>query len=198
MTHGFTPLTSNAPEPDGTGTEEKEQGQLAVNGVRDSGMLLPFSYGSTKISAGRGITPKDAGHDVAVIEQRLADKNHLRVGGTVQVRSADGERTTGLAVVGIFQDSAQDPTMWMPPHELPGNTLYVPAGTAQELAAGTTTVSEAVFKIGSSDQAQQLYAEAERLLGKGSFDFRVSDKAYRTPDAGGSHRRGPGTGETIG
>ncbi|MCX5409653.1 ABC transporter permease [Streptomyces sp. NBC_00335] len=184
---GFAPLTPNAPEPRGTEAEEeakakaKANGALAVNGVRDSGMLLPFSYGSTKITAGRGITPEDAGGDVALIEQRLADENDLKVGDTVRVRSADGARTTAVVVVGIFQDPARDPTTWMPPHELPGNTLYVPPGTVQKLAAGSgsATVSEAVFKIGSPDGTRQLHAEAQRLLGNGSFEFRVNDKAYK-------------------
>ncbi|WP_151480479.1 ABC transporter permease [Streptomyces albicerus] len=176
---GFTPLASNAPKPGGTGAEEKEQATLAVNGVRDSGMLLPFSYGSTKITAGRGITPEDADRDVAMIEQRLADKNHLKVGDTMQVRSSDGKRTVPLTVVGIFQDPMQDPTNWTPPHELPGNALYVPVSTAQKVGTGSETVSEAVFKIASPGQAEQLHAEAERLLGKGRFDFRVNDKAYR-------------------
>ncbi|MCF2435920.1 hypothetical protein LV779_21880 [Streptomyces thinghirensis] len=52
-------------------------------------------------------------------------------------------------------------------------------GIAQELGTGTAAVSETVFKIGSPGQAEQLHAEAERLLGKGSLDFRVNDKAYR-------------------
>ncbi|MEU9379650.1 ABC transporter permease [Streptomyces sp. NPDC048279] len=180
---GFAPLTPNAPKPGGTGARKHRRGAekdpLAVNGVRDSGMLLPFSYGSTKITAGRGITPADAGHDVALIEQRLAEKNHVRAGDTVQVRSEDGKRTVPLTVVGIFQDPTQDPTGWTPPHELPGNTLYVPVGTAQQLGTAAATVSEAVFRIGSPDRAEQLHAEAERLLGKGSFDFPVNDKAYR-------------------
>lgn len=174
---GFTPLTSDAPKLGGAEAEE-EQGPLAVNGVRDSGMLLPFSYGSTKITTGRGIAPEDADGDVAVIEQRLADENHLKVGDTVHVRSADG-RTVPLTVVGIFHDLTQDPSEWTPPHELPGNTLYVPMGTAQKLGTGTVTVSEAVYRIGSPDQAEQLHAEAERLLGTGSFDFRVNGKAYQ-------------------
>ncbi|MFD5148754.1 ABC transporter permease [Streptomyces sp. NPDC058401] len=176
---GFTPLRPEVPEPVGTAPGEKPKGALAVNGVRDSGMLLPFSYGSTKITAGRGITPADAGGDVAVIEQRLADENHLKVGDTVRVRSADGARTTTVSVVGVFQDPARDPTMWTPPHELPGNTLYVPAATAQKLTEGAATVSEAVFKTGSPDGARQLHAEAERLLGRGTFEFRVNDKAYK-------------------
>ncbi|MBT3150098.1 FtsX-like permease family protein [Streptomyces sp. CHD11] len=180
---GFAPLTSDAPKPGGTGTGAKErraeQDPLAVNGVRDSGMLLPFSYGSAKITAGRGIASEDAGHGVAVIEQRLAEENSLEVGDTVRVRSPDGERTAVLKVVGVFQDPTRDPPGWTPPHELPGNALYVPVGTAQELATGTATVSEAVYRIGSPDQAEQLHAEAERLLGEGSFTFRVNDKAYR-------------------
>ncbi|MGW5400077.1 FtsX-like permease family protein [Streptomyces sp. NPDC003952] len=175
----FTPLTSKAPDP-GTGAAgEKAKGELAVNGVRDSGMLLPFSYGSTKLTAGRGITPEDAGRDVGVIEQRLADRNRLKVGDTLRVRSADGRQTTPVTVVGIYQDPAQDPTMWVAPHELPGNALYVPVGTAQRLAAGTAPVSEAVFKIGSPDQAEQLHADTEKLLGRSGLDFRVNDKAYK-------------------
>ncbi|WOX16298.1 ABC transporter permease [Streptomyces sp. N50] len=179
----FTPLTSNAPRPGGAGGGTKKPGAekdpLSVNGVRDSDLLLPFSYGSTKITAGRGITPADAGHDVALIERRLADKNHLKVGDTVRVRSADGERTVPLTVVGVFQDPTPDPTSWARPHELPGNTLYVPVRAAQQLTTGTASLSEAVFKIGSPDRAEQLHAEAERLLGEGGFDFRVNDKAYR-------------------
>ncbi|NGO80108.1 FtsX-like permease family protein [Streptomyces sp. YC504] len=180
-TRGFTPLTSGVPEPGdaGAGTGKKAQSPLAVHGLRDSGMLLPFSYGSMKVTAGRGIAPEDAGRHVAMIEQRLADKNGLQVGNTVQAQSADGKRTVPLKIVGIFQDPAQDPTVWKPPHELPGNTLYVPVDTARTLGSSTAKVSEAVFRIGSPEQAKQLHAEAERLLGKGTFDFRVNDKAYR-------------------
>ncbi|MEV6175489.1 ABC transporter permease [Streptomyces sp. NPDC051954] len=178
-TKDFAPLTSKVPEPGGAAAGKKDKGALAVNGVRDSGMLLPFSYGSTKITAGRGITPDDEGRDVAVIEQRLAAKNRLEVGDTVQVESTDGKHTSAVKVVGIFQDPAQDPTMWVAPHELPGNTLYVPAGIAKKLTTGTATVREAVLKIGSPDQARQLHADVEHLLGRGGFEFRVNDKSYR-------------------
>ncbi|MFD7032230.1 ABC transporter permease [Streptomyces sp. NPDC059917] len=175
---GFAPLTSKLQEPPGTGAEDGKD-RLAAHGVRDTGMLLPFSYGSTKLTAGRGITPEDAGRDVAVIERRLAEKNALKVGDTLRVRSADGENTTSVKVVGIFRDPAQEPTMWTPAHQLPGNTLYVPVATAQKLAAGTATVGEAVYRIGSPDRAEQLHAEAEKVLGKGGFDFRVNDRAFK-------------------
>ncbi|MEU9608484.1 ABC transporter permease [Streptomyces sp. NPDC048057] len=176
------PLTSDAPKPGSTkaGGKDHAPEPLAVTGVRDSGMLLPFSYGSTKITAGRGITPKDADADVVMVEQRLADANRLTVGDTLQVRSADGRRTASLTVVGVFQDPTRDPSEWAPPQELPGNALYVPVGTAQQLGAtGNPTVVEAVYRIGSPERAEQLHAEAERLLGAGGFDFRVNDKAYK-------------------
>lgn len=180
---GFTPLTSDAPMPGGTRAKEKEPeaepAPLAVNGVRDSGMLLPFSYGSTKITTGRGITPKDAGRNVAVIEQRLANKNRLAVGDTVQVRSADGKRTAALTVIGVFRDPMRDAPGWTPPHELPGNAMYVPAATVRHLGTGSPTVREAVYRIGSPGHAKDLHAQAERVLGAGSFDFRVNDKAYK-------------------
>lgn len=150
-----------------------------MNGVRDSGLLLPFSYGSTKIVQGRGILPEDAGHDVAMVEDRLAAKNHLTVGSVVQARSTDGKHTVPVTVVGVFQDPTPDPPMWTPPHELPGNALYVPLATARALSTGPVSVTEAVYRVGSPDQAEQLTADADRLLGAGTFSVTVNDKAYR-------------------
>ncbi|MEV0552512.1 ABC transporter permease [Streptomyces sp. NPDC050597] len=176
---GIEPLESDVPKPGGNRAGAKPQRPLALNGVRDSGLLLPFSYGSNKITAGRGITPEDAGREVAVVEKRLAEKNGLKLGDTIRVQSADGKRTVPLTVVGIYRDSMPDPSRWTPPHLLPGNTLYVPVPTIQQLSPGSADLAEAVFRIGSPEQAEQLHAEARRLLGTGAFDFRVNDKAYK-------------------
>ncbi|MEY9928077.1 putative ABC transport system permease protein [Catenulispora sp. GP43] len=152
---------------------------LTVYGVRDLGLLLPFSYGSMKVTQGRAILPEDAGHDVAVIEHRLAEKDHLAVGGTLPTRSADGRRTVPVTVVGIFQDPSPDPTMPTPPRDLPGNAVYVPLAMAQKLSTAPVTVTEAVYRVGSPDQAGQLNARAARLLAAGTFTGQVNDKAYR-------------------
>jgi putative ABC transport system permease protein len=156
-----------------------DSGPLTVNGVRDLGLLLPFSYGSMKILQGQGISPEDAGRDVAVIEHRLADKNHLAIGDTVQLRSADGKHTVPVTVVGVFQDPTPDPVMSTPSYEVPGNAVYVPLATAQKIGTGPVTVTEAVYRIGSPDQAEQLNADAGPLLGAGTFSMQVNDKAYR-------------------
>ncbi|MFE6286397.1 ABC transporter permease [Streptomyces sp. NPDC057877] len=129
--HGFDPLTSPEPEPEPKPKPEpmpggEQEGRpLAVRGVRDLGMLLPFSYGSTKITAGRAIAPRDTDRRVAVIEERLAAKNGLKVGDTIRLRSADGKPDVPVEVLGVFQDPMRDPPRWTPPDELPGNTLYV-------------------------------------------------------------------------
>ncbi|MER5883247.1 ABC transporter permease [Streptomyces sp. NPDC001941] len=173
---GFAPLTSPGPRPGGKGTDDAP---LALSGVRDSGLLLPFSYGTTKVTAGRGIEPGDAGRDVALVERRLAERNRLEVGDTVRLRSADGKRLVPVEVVGVYRDPMPDPSQWTAPHQLPGNNVYVPVGTVQRLGAPTTTASEAVFRIGSPEQAERLHSGATRLLGAGTFDFRVNDKAYK-------------------
>ncbi|BCL26077.1 FtsX-like permease family protein [Streptomyces aurantiacus] len=176
---GFDPLVSALPKPGGARAGDKEEPPLSLAGVRDTGLLLPFSYGSARITAGRGITPKDAGRDVAVVERRLAEKNELKVGDTIRVRSADGRRTVPLTVVGVFQDPMPDPSQWTPRHELPGNALYLPVGTVRRLSPGAADLAEAVFKIGSPEQAERLHATVKRQLGTGSFDFRVNDRAYK-------------------
>ncbi|MER7758703.1 ABC transporter permease [Streptomyces sp. NPDC097619] len=201
---GFTPLAPASPS--APGPEAGPAGALNVRGVRDSEMLLPFSYGSTRITAGRGIEPRDAGRGVVLVERRLAARNGLAPGDTLRVRSADGRRTHVLTVIGVFRDPTRDPTGPRPSHELPGNTLYVPVGTAEHLSGGASTtdekgdgrsdgkgdangkgaigeagdgtVSEAVFRIGSPDRAKRLHAEVGRILG-GDFEFRVNDRAYR-------------------
>ncbi len=188
---GFAALTSRQHAPGGA--RGGGRGPLAVVGVRDAGLLLPFSYGSTEITSGRGIVPADAGRRVAMIEERLAAENELKVGDTIRVRSADGGRTVPVGIVGIFADPTQDPTGGAPPHRLPGNVLYVPVHTAQQLGKpgnadtgedggsgdAAVTAAEAAYRVGSPDQAERLHAAADRLLGAGSFDFRVNDKAYR-------------------
>ncbi|MCG0289028.1 ABC transporter permease [Streptomyces sp. PSAA01] len=177
---GFKPLQSGQPRPGGEpSTESSGKGPLALNGVRDCGMLLPFSYGSNRITSGRGIAPEDVGRKVATIEQRLAEKNGLKVGGTIGVRSADGRRTVQVKIIGIYEDAMPDPLQWQRPSELPGNTVYVPVSVARELSPGTKQLSEAVFKIGSPELAQQLHAAAKKLFGAESFDFLVNDKAYK-------------------
>ncbi|MEU9750943.1 ABC transporter permease [Streptomyces niveus] len=179
---GLTPLTSDVPKPDdateGDATEGEGQDGLTLNGIRDSEMLLDFASGRSRIVAGRALTEKDAGRRVVLLEQRLADKNELKAGDTVGLRSSDGRRTETFEIIGLYEDPRPDPSQWVAPSELVANQVYAPAPAVSALGFGTKPTT-AVFKIGSPERAERLHAEAARVLGGDGFRFDVNDKAFR-------------------
>ncbi|WP_069626363.1 ABC transporter permease [Streptomyces niveus] len=179
---GLTPLTSDVPKPDdateGDATEDEGQDGLMLNGIRDSEMLLDFASGRSRIVAGRALTEKDAGRRVVLLEQRLADKNELKAGDTVGLRSSDGRRTETFEIIGLYEDPRPDPSQWVAPSELVANQVYAPAPAVSALGFGTKPTT-AVFKIGSPERAERLHAEAARVLGGDGFRFDVNDKAFR-------------------
>ncbi|MFC1411576.1 ABC transporter permease [Streptacidiphilus sp. N1-12] len=176
---GLTPVVSNLPEPrrsERAGDGGKDG--LTVYGIRDSGMLLDFATGTTTIVSGRALTEQDRARRVVLIEQRLAVRNRLKVGDRVTLASADGKRTAAFEIVGLYQDPRPDPPQWVAPSELSANQVYAPVAALTALGFGDRP-EEAVFKVGSPGQVQQLRAEAARLLGARGFRFDVNDKAYR-------------------
>ncbi|MEV8426603.1 ABC transporter permease [Streptomyces niveus] len=179
---GLTPLTSDVPKPHGAkpdgATEGEGQDGLMLNGIRDSEMLLDFASGRSRIVAGRALTEKDAGRRVVLLEQRLADKNELKAGDTVGLRSSDGRRTETFEIIGLYEDPRPDPSQWVAPSELIANQVYAPAPAVSALGFGTKP-GTAVFKIGSPERAERLHAEAARVLGGDGFRFDVNDKAFR-------------------
>lgn len=174
---GLTPLTSDVPEPDDA-TDDPGHNGLMLNGIRDSEMLLDFASGRSRIVAGRALTEKDAGRRVVLLERRLADKNELKAGDTVGLRSSDGRRTETFEIIGLYEDPRPDPSQWVAPSELIANQVYAPAPAVSALGFGTKP-STAVFKIGSPERAERLHAEAARVLGGDGFRFDVNDKAFR-------------------
>ncbi|WP_406324733.1 ABC transporter permease [Streptomyces niveus] len=179
---GLTPLTSDVPKPDDAkpddATDDPGHNGLMLNGIRDSEMLLDFASGRSRIVAGRALTEKDAGRRVVLLERRLADKNELKAGDTVGLRSSDGRRTETFEIIGLYEDPRPDPSQWVAPSELIANQVYAPAPAVSALGFGTKP-STAVFKIGSPERAERLHAEAARVLGGDGFRFDVNDKAFR-------------------
>ncbi|MFC1420923.1 ABC transporter permease [Streptacidiphilus cavernicola] len=177
---GAVPVASTLPKPRAPG-DGGGQGSdaLSVDGVRDSGMLLDFAVGNTAVVSGRGITAQDAHRKVALVEQRFAAANRLKVGDPVVLTSPDGRRSDSFRIVGLYQDSRPDPPQWTAPSGLAANQVYVPVAALSALGFGDRP-EEAVFRIGSPAQARRLHAEAARLLGSSDgFRFDVNDKAYR-------------------
>ncbi|MGW7293291.1 ABC transporter permease [Streptomyces xiamenensis] len=179
---GLDPVTSDAPEPAGAADDGGREGAggdgLALSGIRDSGLLLDFALGRTELVAGRGITAHDADREVLLLEERLAARNGLRVGDTVELASPDGAVRTPFEIIGLYRTPLPTPAAWVPPRDIPANQLYAPLPAVSALGFGTAP-DEAVLKVGSPDAARELAALAGQLLGPDGFRADINDKAYR-------------------
>ncbi|MFE0690600.1 FtsX-like permease family protein [Streptomyces xiamenensis] len=178
---GLDPVTSDAPEPAGAGDDARDGAGgdgLALSGIRDSGLLPDFARGRTELVAGRGITAHDADHQVLLLEERLAERNGLRVGDTVELASPDGAVRTPFEIIGLYRTPLPTPAAWVPPRDIPANQLYAPLPAVSALGFGSA-LDETVLKAGSPDAARELAALAEDLLGPDGFRADINDKAYR-------------------
>jgi putative ABC transport system permease protein len=178
---GLDPVTPDAPEPAGAeddGRDDAGGDGLALSGIRDSGLLLDFARGRTELVAGRGITAQDADREVLLLEERLAERNGLRVGDTVELASPDGAVRTPFEIIGLYRSPLPTPAEWVPPRDIPANQLYAPLPAVSALGFGTAP-DEAVLKVGSPDAARELAALAGQLLGPDGFRADINDKAYR-------------------
>ncbi|WP_327352625.1 ABC transporter permease [Streptomyces sp. NBC_01304] len=173
---GLSPLPPRAPRPEGVRGRPGD-GDLRLTGVRESDLLLDFAVGRKKIVDGRGITARDAGRKVAVVEQRLAGLNKVKVGDRIELASPDGRRKEIFEVVGLFEDPAPEPLRWVPVRDNPAHQIYAPRRAVSALDPAAP-LEEALFKVKSPDHAEQLRGEARKVLGKGPFRFDVNSKAY--------------------
>ncbi len=89
---------------------------FTVHMVSDMKLLLPVTNNEMFYTAGRGITPEDAGKKVCVINNELAERYSLQVGDSISLGLADGCYETGDYLSGY-------PTL--------GRTLTMPYGDAQ-------------------------------------------------------------------
>ncbi|SDK62255.1 FtsX-like permease family protein [Streptomyces indicus] len=172
-------VRSDAPRPPDS---RPERDGPRLIGLRDSELLLDFATGRSTLVEGRPLTPQDAGHDRVLIGAQLAELNGLAAGDLITLASPDGKHRRAYEVVGVHRDGrAPVPDGWLEPSELPANQIYAPLGALADLGLGSPDgrLDEAVFRLGSPEQAEQLHAAAQRLLGDADFRFDVNDKAYR-------------------
>ncbi|MFJ6574116.1 ABC transporter permease [Streptomyces sp. NPDC091292] len=189
---GLKLVASDAPRPPDSGPADDGPG---LTGIRESAMLLDFATGHASVVEGRPITARDAGRRVVMIDQRLARKNGLGVGDTIELTAApEGKGPRGLPregasydIVGVFRDTRSGTAPgWQEPAQLPANQIYAPLGAVSTLVTPSSPgageggpLAEAVYKLASPERAQALHADVKRLLGGDGLRFDVNDKAYR-------------------
>ncbi|WP_194897337.1 ABC transporter permease [Catenulispora pinisilvae] len=159
------------------------------DGVRDLNAVQDFRNGDSKLIAGTGIGP-DSPADGVVIEKRLADANHLKVGAKVHFKigeldpALDHTKEFPYTVVGIYSSDKASATGQNVPAMLdPGNQLYFTAAGASTLLGktGDGVVNQATFTLADPADLGRLKADATAAGADLSiFPLSINDKEYQT------------------
>ena len=163
-----------------------------ADGVRDLSIVDDFRNGDSKVVAGTGIGPNSPA-DSVVIEKRLADADHLKVGDKVHFKigeidpALDHTKEFTFTVAGIYTSDKVSATGQNAPAVLdPGNQLYVTAaGASTLLGKGTDSnggvVSQATFTLSDPADLGRLKADATAAGADLTiFPLSVNDKQYQT------------------
>jgi putative ABC transport system permease protein len=162
-----------------------------ADGVRDLTAVDDFRNGDSKLVAGRGIGP-DSPADSVVIEKRLADADHLKVGDKVHFKigeinpALDHTKEFAFTVAGIYTSDKVSATGQNAPAMLdPGNQLYVTAAGASTLLGKSTdgggVVNQATFTLSDPADLGRLKADATAAGADLTiFPLSVNDKQYQT------------------
>jgi len=178
-----------APPPSGGG--DPTAGLMPATGVRSSALEPAFTSGQARIVSGSGITATTP-RDGALVEQRFATANHLRVGSRFWLHTGDigAAHPTDLqvTVVGIYRDQASSrPGQYTPSLSEPGDKLYLAPSAAAALtggrsatATGQPTSNSATFRLHSPADVAALRAAAQAAgVNLAWFPISLNDKLYR-------------------
>lgn len=178
MANGFTPITSEENEESNNNVRvfgvgpggQQMNADVSLSGVVYTDLLDSFNDGTEKIVSGRALNEEDVNKSVAIIEKQLADSNELKVGSTLQIKSADEEKNITLTIVGIYENSTEETDIGIPADFLnPANKMYVPYTVANQLKNNSAegTIDRAVYYLDSPTHMEAFKAEAEKT----SVDF---------------------------
>ncbi|MCT9007532.1 ABC transporter permease [Streptomyces rhizosphaerihabitans] len=154
-------------------------------GVRDSSLLPDFASGNWKLLSGEHVTAADQNHNEVLIEERLASKNHLKVGDKMTLSENDptGKGKAVFTVKGIYHNPSDQPD---PDYQqAPGDKLIVPAGALGKLNSGgkqgPTPLQGATFQLKDAAAFDAFHAQADRTAGNAlkGFKLSINDKALK-------------------
>lgn len=132
--------------PDGAGGSAFDLDSFTVLGIDPADTTVgPLS--AVEVSEGRALTADDAGANVAVIDATYASTNEIAVGDTIDVGGADVE------VVGIIASTSSEADT--------AANVYIPLDVAQTLAGLEDVVSTVYVQAGSADQIEAVQTEIE-------------------------------------
>jgi putative ABC transport system permease protein len=143
---GTTPPTGG---PDGAGGSTFNVNSFSVLGI-DPATEAVGPLSAVALSAGRTLTAKDAGTDVAVLDAAYATTASVVVGDTIQIAG------TSFTVIGLVTAASADAST--------ASNVYIPLDVAQTLSGLPGQVSDIYVQAVSSTTIDQVQADIETAL----------------------------------
>ncbi|WP_194916600.1 ABC transporter permease [Catenulispora rubra] len=159
-------------------------GGTVYQAVLNSSVLPDFRSGRFTLLAGAHITPAGKDKKQVLIEERLAAKNHLKVGDQLTLTGNDEKTTATFTVGGIYRDpraaSETDPDYYISW----ANMIYGTFGGLAVLDAGSggaPQVSTATFILNDADAQNAFKGAAKQVAGPAlnAFKLDVNAKAIQ-------------------
>lgn len=169
---------------DGGPQDPMGPGGTAAIGVLDSSLLADFRSGNFTLLSGKHLTAADKNRKRLLIEERLANKNGLKVGDKITLAGNDEKTTADFTVAGIYRDPRPS-TEPEPEYGVnPANMLYGAVGGLSSLSSendGSPQVGKATFLLQDADVQGAFKDEAERVAGSAldGFKLAANDKAIQ-------------------
>ncbi|MDA2385079.1 ABC transporter permease [Bacillus cereus] len=149
---------------------------FTLQGVRDFFLLEAAQDKKLKLVEGEGITSKTVGKNVAMIENKLAEKNTLKVGDKLQIGELmDEELTTKeLEIIGIYESKEEAPSFGGQSFALlePANQVYVPYSVMNSL-------ENAIYSLKDPKDIDAFKEEAKKLGLPAYYELDAQDNVYK-------------------
>lgn len=158
-----------------------EMPNIVIESTMESRLSKSFETGESKIVEGKSITKDLIGKNVTLIEKRVAEKNNLKVGDKIKVKSKmDKEKTIELEIIGIYTTKEKANEFLNVPILDPVNKLYVPYTTFDKFEDVSFGTFEAVYYLDDPLHVNAFKEEAKQS----TIDFDgllldANDKVYK-------------------
>lgn len=148
-----------------------DENNFTVNGYTDVANVLDFIDENYVLQRGRLLTNEDSDKSYCIIEEHLANYNHLDVGNTLDVSSIidDKEIDVTLTIVGIYKlKTANQVEAMMSNRQNPMNQIYTDLLTAQKLNNSLTEITTAIYSL---DDSRHIEAFKKLAQSSTNIDF---------------------------
>ncbi|NWK72589.1 ABC transporter permease [Bacillus paramycoides] len=179
---GFTPIKDENSKSNQSEVMTNFNEDLSIEGVRDSNLEDSFKDGKSKIIDGKGITKDTKNKQVILIEKRVAEKNHLKVGDKIKWKLTD-TKTMECEIIGIYETKEQAPNMGgisVPASMNPVNKVYVPYESLTGDKESGVQIQKAVYYLKDPKYIEAFKKEAKKTnIDFNTFQLDAHDALYK-------------------